>query len=124
MAKNPKSKNSGDYFKTRVHFKDVVSARAFIQAYDFSSVCAHGHARPQAKEPSRVELEFILNKAEISTIKKLDLEYEVMENISAITRERQKEVGKGDRFKGGKIPPKSKNLSVRNAKRGDQECPI
>jgi hypothetical protein len=39
---------------------------------------------------------------------------EVHENLSKIGRLRQKEVGKGDRFKGGKIPPKGLGKKIRN----------
>ncbi len=125
MAKNAdsksNSKNSGDYFKTMVHFKDDKSAREFIETYDFFLVDKHrpgksssekpGSEKPSPKKSREVILELFLTKAHFSTVNKLGLEHEIKENMSKIGRERQKEVGKGDRFKGGEIAPKSKNLS-------------
>jgi len=124
MAKKADSKSGaerpGDYFKTFVYFKDHASAREFIRKYNFFSVCVHGHDRARAQEEAKIELEFFLTKAEIKTVKKLGLEFEVKENMSVVGRARKKEIGKGDRFKGGTIKPKSKNLSPRKDQRGDQ----
>ncbi len=122
MAKkaDSKSKDSGDFFKVMVHFKDHRSAREFIETYGFFLVHMHRLEKSSSEKSEAVTLEYFLTKAEINTVNKLGLEHEVQENMSKIGRLRQKEVGKGDRFKGGKIAPKSKNLSTRDDKRGDQ----
>jgi hypothetical protein len=59
--------------------------------------------RPDSPE---VEVHIYADDARIKKLKKEGWKLEVHENLSEVGRKRQKEVGKGDRFKGGTIPPK------------------
>ena len=59
--------------------------------------------RPDTKE---IEVHLYLTERQIAQLKKEGWKLEVHENLSEVGRARQKEVGKGDRFEGGRIPPK------------------
>jgi hypothetical protein len=59
--------------------------------------------KPDAKE---VEVHLYADEEQIKRLREYGWRLEVRENLSEVGRKRQKEVGKGDRFKGGKIPPK------------------
>ena len=63
----------------------------------------HGHRPPKGE---RVEVQGFLTQAQIDALKQEGWHVKVERNLSAVGRERQKEVGTGDRFKGGKIAPK------------------
>ena len=60
-------------------------------------------ARRGAKE---VEVLLFVTQEQAEEIRRLGWKLEVYENLSEIGRSRQQEVGKGDRFEGGKIPPR------------------
>ena len=62
------------------------------------------HSHPSREKP--LEIEAFLTQAQVDDLKKEGWDLRVRENLSEIGRERQKEVGKGDRFQGGKIAPK------------------
>lgn len=53
-----------------------------------------------------VEAHFFIDEKQIDQLKKDGWKLEVLRNLSEVGRLRQKEVGKDDRFKGGKITPK------------------
>lgn len=59
--------------------------------------------KPDAKE---IEVHLYADEKQIKRLREYGWRLEVRENLSEIGRKRQKEVGKGDRFEGGKIPPK------------------
>ena len=60
--------------------------------------------RPRgAKE---VEVLLFITRKQAEELKREGWPIEVFENLSAVGRSRQQEVGKGDRFEGGKISPK------------------
>lgn len=61
------------------------------------------HTRPDTKE---IEVHLCADEKQIRKLKKDGWKLDVRENLSEVGRKRQKEVGKGDRFEGGKIPPK------------------
>jgi hypothetical protein len=52
-----------------------------------------------------IEADFYLNEDQIAGLKKAGWTLDVHENMSEIGRARQKEVAKGDRFRGGKVAP-------------------
>lgn len=68
------------------------------------------YMKPDSKE---VEAHLYVNEEEIKKLKKQGWKLDVRENLSEVGRKRQKEVGKGDRFKGGKIPPKGLGKKVK-----------
>jgi len=53
-----------------------------------------------------VEVILFVTRKQAEEIKQEGWQLEVFENLSAVGRSRQQEVGKGDRFEGGKVPPK------------------
>ena len=62
------------------------------------------HIRPQSEDVAILEV--FATETQVAELKAEGLEVEVGENISAAGRERQAEVGQGDRFEGGRIPPR------------------
>ena len=62
------------------------------------------HSHPSKERP--LEIEAFLTQKQIDDLKKSGWDLRVGKNLSEIGRERQKEVGKGDRFEGGKVAPK------------------
>lgn len=65
------------------------------------------------RDSKEIEAHFYATQAQIEQLRKAGLSLEVGENLSEIGRERQKEVAKGDRFEGGKIPPKGLGKKTR-----------
>ena len=61
------------------------------------------HAASGTKE---IEVHLFVNEEQILQLRKDEWRLEVHENLSEVGRNRQKEVGKGDRFEGGNIAPK------------------
>lgn len=68
------------------------------------------HTRPDTKE---IEVHLYAGEEQIKKLKKDGWKLDVRENLSEVGRKRQKEVGKGDRFKGGKVPPKGLGKKAR-----------
>jgi hypothetical protein len=64
-----------------------------------------GHIHPK-KDSEEIEVHLYATKKQIDSLKDQGWQVEVGENLSEVGRNRQKEVGKGDRFKDGTIPPK------------------
>ena len=68
------------------------------------------HKRPDSKE---IEVHIYANEVQIKKLKGYGWKLEVRENLSEVGRKRQQEVGKGDRFEGGKVPPKGLGKKTR-----------
>jgi mannose/fructose/N-acetylgalactosamine-specific phosphotransferase system component IIB len=68
------------------------------------------HTRPDAKE---IEVHLYADEEQIEKLKKDGWKLSVRENLSEVGRKRQSEVGIGDRFKGGEIPPKGLGKKVK-----------
>ncbi|MEH6471239.1 MAG: hypothetical protein V7752_08315 [Halopseudomonas sp.] len=56
-------------------------------------------------DADEIEVHLYVDTSKIQLLKKAGWKLEVRENLSEIGRKRQKEVGKGDRFDGGRIIP-------------------
>lgn len=57
-------------------------------------------------ETKSLKAHFFVDEKQIAHLKKEGWQLEVLINLSEVGRMRQKEVGEGDRFKGGAIAPK------------------
>ena len=70
---------------------------------------------PVRRQPDRPELEadLFLTREQIAELERSQWRVAVRENLSEVGRARQKEVGKGDRFEGGKIAPKGLGRKTR-----------
>lgn len=68
------------------------------------------HTRPDSKE---IEVHLYADEEQINKLKKDGWKLDVRENLSEVGRKRQREVGEGDRFEGGKIPPKGLGKKIR-----------
>lgn len=101
VNKKPKKMSESDVFLTILYAPD---REAFAQLLG-KEVLDVGpmHTRPDSKE---LEIHLYANDETIKKLTKSGWDLDVRENLSVIGRKRQKEVGKGDRFKGGKVPPR------------------
>jgi hypothetical protein len=72
------------------------------------------HQHPdEEKDEKTVHITAFLSEQQIAELKSRGWELRVEENLSAIGRERQKEVGTGDRFDSGKTQPTGLGKKVR-----------
>jgi hypothetical protein len=97
----------GDKFSVVVHLPDRASL-AELRRHKRLDV---GHIHPMKGE--HVEVALFATKQQIADLREAGWKLDVGENLSAIGRERQKEVGKGDRYKGGKKTPKGLGTKTR-----------
>ena len=97
-----------DVFAVRVRVTRE-QARRLVQRADLD-FGDRPHIRPQSEDSAILEV--FATQAQIAELRAQGLELEVGENVSAAGRERQAEVGKGDRFEGGRIPPKGLGTKV------------
>jgi hypothetical protein len=59
---------------------------------------------PKRREGGVITLEAFVPEAELDRLRRYPVQIDVIEDASAKGRERQKEVGKGNRFEGKKVP--------------------
>lgn len=76
---------------------------AAVVRYGLDVGCRHGQAERVAG--GRIALQIFASEATLGALGADGLEIERGENVSALGRERQSEIGKGDRFEGGKFAP-------------------
>jgi hypothetical protein len=75
-----------------------------LQTFELDVGCRHAQHEPAAGR-NAVLLVFA-SRQRIGEIQAAGYSDEIGENVSAQARERQAEVGKGDRFEGGRVPPR------------------
>jgi hypothetical protein len=69
------------------------------------------------------ELDLFVSRAQIERLRADGFEVQVVSNQSAQARERLKDVGEGDRFEGGKIPPTGLGRKFRDDEPRGEERP-
>ena len=75
------------------------------------------HQHPdEDKTVKEVRITAFLTQQQIDELKGRGWDLRVEENLSLIGRERQKEVGTGDRFDGGKIKPEGLGKKIREGR--------
>jgi len=87
------------------------SRRAFaglMQKHDLDL----GPLNPQ-RDSQALEVHFFAPQEQIEALRELGWPLEVRENMSAEGRQRQQEVGRGDRFEAGKKPPQGLGKKIR-----------
>jgi hypothetical protein len=97
---NNTQESENDIFRVVLRVPDREALGQLLQngAFDFGSI--------QSQPTGEVIVDIFLNRSQIEQLEKAGHKLEVFENVIAIGKERQKEVGAGDRFEGGKIAPK------------------
>lgn len=74
-----------------------------MQTFELDVGCRHPHVEPN---PDRTAtLVVYATEERVREIQAAGYKVELGENVSAVGRERQAEVGKGDRFEGGRVAP-------------------
>jgi hypothetical protein len=101
------SEAPGDKFSVVVHLPDRASL-AELRRHKRLDV---GHVHPTKGKD--VEITLFATKQQIADLREAGWKVDVGQNLSAIGRERQKEVGKGDRYQGGKKTPKGLGTKTR-----------
>jgi len=94
-----------DIFQVTLHAPDRDSLAKLVRQRGLDLDHSHPHRRGE-KASRAIEINAYLTETQIRELKQEGWKLKVGPNFSAIGRERQKEVGKGDRFEGGKIRPK------------------
>lgn len=91
---------SNDIFRVELRAPGRDSLGKLLQngALDFGPI--------QSLPSGEVIIDLFLNHDQIDQLEKTGWKLQVFENMSAAGRDRQMEVGAGDRFQGGKTPPK------------------
>jgi hypothetical protein len=75
-----------------------------MQTFELDVGCRHPHVEPN---PDRTaSLLVYVTKDRIRELQEAGYKVETLENASEIGRQRQKEVGQGDRFEGGRVAPR------------------
>jgi hypothetical protein len=75
-----------------------------LQTFELDVGCRHPELEPAAGR--NAVLLVYASRERIGEIQAAGYSVEIGENVSAQARERQAEVGKGDRFEGGRVPPR------------------
>jgi len=92
-----------DLYAARITSNHENLAR-LLQTFELDVGCRHPHLEPN---PDRTAtLTVYATEERIREIQAAGYQIERGENVSAVGRERQKEVGEGDRFKGGRVAPR------------------
>jgi len=91
--------------------------RSLLEKFDVDVGCRRPHI-DQNKDGS-LTLLFYASEAQLDEIGRAEFTVERGDNVSAIGRERQSEIGKGDRFDGGKRKPTGIGVVGRSEQRGD-----
>jgi hypothetical protein len=101
-AEPPTNERSDDQFAVRVKVTPGQVERLVRRGeFDFGD-----HPRITENADGTGSLDLFVSRAQIEALRAEGYEIEVGVNLSARARERLDEIGKGDRFEGGKIPPK------------------
>jgi hypothetical protein len=95
---------TGDKYRVEIDFPDRAAAGRLVRDRGLDLI-------HQAPSGDGVRATFLLTRAEIEALRAEGLELAVGENASATGRQRQEEVGSGDRFEGGRVVPRSRNLA-------------
>lgn len=75
-----------------------------MQTFELDVGCRHPHVEPN---PDRTATLLVFaTKERIRELQDAGYKVETGENVSEIGRQRQKEVGEGDRFEGGRVAPR------------------
>jgi len=64
------------------------------------------HAEVEANSDRTATILFYATKDRIRELEAANYKVETLENVSELGRQRQKEVGQGDRFEGGRVAPR------------------
>lgn len=99
--KSAKNKDSDDIFRIVLSLPNVAVLARLQKTFPMDA--GPIKVNPKTKE---VVADVFVTEKQIEYLKTQKVDLKVYENLSDIGRLRQKEVGRGDRFKNGTIPPK------------------
>ena len=114
MSTNPDT-NLPDVYEVRIR-GTLDAVQHVIANFDLDIGCRHPHF--DVHDDRTVTLHAFASEAKIAQIASADVMVERGANITALGRERQAEVGKGDRFEGGRLAPEGLGTLVRDGKDG------
>ena len=114
MSSNP-DPGLPDLYEVRIKgTPDAV--RDIIAKFELDIGCRRPHF--DVHDDHSVTLHAFASETKIAELASAGIAVERGENISALGRERQAEVGKGDRFEGGKLAPEGLGTLVRGGEGG------
>ena len=95
---------------------DRETLASVVQRFQLDVGCRHAHVEPN---PDRSATMIVYaTEARIRELRDAGYSVETGENVSALGRERQREVGTGDRFEGGRVAPRSRAVPRGHGQRG------
>jgi hypothetical protein len=99
-----------DLFEVRISGSRETLAQ-LLREFELDVGCRHPHVQPN---PDRTAtLRAYVTEDRIRELRAAGYTLEKGENVSALGRARQAEVGKGDRFEGGRQPPRGLGIKGR-----------
>jgi len=104
-----------DVFAARITGDRETLARV-LQRFQLDVGCRHAHV--DRNPDGTATMIVYATEARIRELRDAGYAVETGENVSALGRERQREVGSGDRFEGGRVPPRSRAVQRARDQRG------
>jgi hypothetical protein len=92
-----------DLYAARITGSRETLAR-LMQTFELDVGCRHPHVEPNPDRTATVVV--YVTEQRIRELQAAGYSVERGENVSAVGRERQAEVGEGDRFEGGRVAPR------------------
>lgn len=101
-ANSPGDERAADQFAIRVKVtREQAAALLRRGEFDFGD-----HPRITENPDGTGSLDLFVSRSQIEALRAEGYEVDIGHNLSARARDRIKEVGQGDRFEGGRVPPK------------------
>ena len=95
------------FFRIRIFAPDLETLTSFLRKQELDL----GERGPRRQEDGTIVVEAFVPERIISDLKKTRLEIEVLEDLTEVGKKRQAQVGKGDRFQGGRrLPSRTKSV--------------
>lgn len=107
---DPTAEQVGDQFSVRLLVTPQQAAE--LLARDDLDFGCRPHLRPNPD--GTATLDVLAQRKTIDELRRTGHRLEIGENVSAAGRARQREVGEGDRFDGGRRPPRGHGRKSRN----------
>jgi hypothetical protein len=107
-ARPPGDEQDADKFAVQVKIQRGQAEELLRREFDFGD-----HPSVTQNPDGSSGLVLFLSRVQIQTLEGEGYEVDVGQNMSARGRERLAEIGHGDRFEGGKVPPRGVGRKIR-----------
>jgi hypothetical protein len=104
-----------DLYAARITGDRETLARV-LETFALDVGCRHAHIEPNPDRTGTMTV--YATEARIRELRDAGFTVEAGENVSALGRERQRDVGTGDRFRGGRVAPRGRGVDRGDDQRG------